>query len=382
MTTSTFFPDSAQTALHATTQVREHLAIDTLLYEQLDHKASDLHLNFGEVPWMTRYQEIQPVPGDREPFDGAGLERLLRPMVTEESWARLQQDRRLDFGYETERSRFRVHIAYAGGAPYAVFREIAHTLPAMKDLGLPQIVSDLKNAQGGLHLFVGETNSGKSTTQNAIIEARLNLHAKKIVMLEAPTEYLHRSAKGLVVQREVGRGADSHSFPDAIEDAMREAPDMIVISEMRDAATIMAAITAASSGHMVFASLHAESAADVPTRILDAMPPGRVNDVRSQLARSLKTVVRQRLLPTKRNEGVALAVEVMKTTPIIAGMIRENSLGKIQEQMRLRNSESISYEDSLATLVLDDKVNRSTAEAFADTPAALHSALSAGRRVR
>ncbi|MET4143734.1 ATPase, T2SS/T4P/T4SS family [Arthrobacter sp. UYCo732] len=338
---------------------RKANAVDFLLYRTLDMKGSDLHLVAETTPWATVHGKTVPLEGLTRQLDPATLRATLRQMVTEEDWARFWEKKRLDFSYETDRANFRGHFAIAGGEPMAVFRTIPSVVPDFDDLGLPEVIRSFIDAEAGLYLFIGVTGSGKSSSLAALIKLAKNKYAKKITTIEAPIEFRHTHGRSLVVQREVGRDVDSFAL--GVEDALRENPDIILVGEMRDPETMSAALSATSSGHLVFSTLHAGSTADAPSRILEAMPADRVADTRAQLARSLKGVVYQKLLPVKGGQGRVVATEVLMMNQAISNMIKNNNTEGIAGQLLAKDSGSIPFEVSLVNLVLDGIINESTA---------------------
>ncbi|MCC3299249.1 type IV pilus twitching motility protein PilT [Arthrobacter caoxuetaonis] len=363
------------TETHAPAAVRE---IDALLARTLEMKGSDLHLAAGKPPWVSRHGSVTPMEGITNVLSGAQLVSLFKPMVAESEWKRYLAKKRLDFSYAIPQSRFRAHFAVAGGQPMAVFRTIPNTVPDYDDLGLPPVLKKLIHLEAGIIPFVGVTGSGKSSSLAALIKLAKNEFNKKIITIENPIEFRHTDAKSLIIQREIGPDVDNFAL--GIEDAMREAPDIIVVGEMRDPETMMAAISAATSGHLVLTTIHAESTADVPTRILDSMPESRVADVRAQLSRSLKAAVYQKLLPKKGGEGRVLAAEVMMMNSAIANMIRQNDLEGIASQLMVKSSGSIPFEVSLVNLVADGIVNESAALRAELTPGSYMRQKAAGRR--
>lgn len=330
-----------------------------LLHRTLGMDASDLHLTVGTTPWVTRHGAMDRMEGLARELDSGTIVRTLKEMVSEDDWRKFAANKRLDFSYATPLSRFRCHFAVADGQPMAVFRAIPTDAPDFETLGLPPQIADFADLESGLVLFIGVTNSGKSSSLASLIKRAKNKHAKKITTVEAPVEYKHPHGRSLVVQREVGKDVDSFSL--GIEDAMREAPDIILVGEMRDADTMSAAISAATSGHLVFSTLHAESTADAATRILDSVPPERVAEVRAQLSRSLRAVVYQKLLPVKGGGGRVVATEVMMVDAAISNMIRSNKLEGIRSQLHAKETGSIAFEVSLVNLVLDGTINESVA---------------------
>ncbi|MCC3292568.1 type IV pilus twitching motility protein PilT [Arthrobacter sp. zg-Y1110] len=352
--------------------------IDALLSRTLDMHGSDLHLAAGKPPWVSRHGVIMPMEGITNVFSGPQLVSMFKQMVAATEWSRYMANKRLDFSYSIPQSRFRVHFAVSGGQPMAVFRTIPNEVPDYDDLGLPPGVKDLIHLESGIIPFVGVTGSGKSSSLAALIKLAKNAYSKKIITIENPVEFKHADGKSLIIQREIGPDVDSFAL--GIEDAMREAPDIIVVGEMRDPETMMAAITAATSGHLVLTTIHAESTADVPTRILDSMPESRVADVRAQLSRSLRAAVYQKLLPKKGGEGRVLAAEVMMMNSAIANMIRQNDLEGIASQLMVKSSGSIPFEVSLVNLVADGIVNESAAIRAELTPGSYMRQKAAGRR--
>lgn len=353
-------------------------AIDALLYRCLDMKGSDLHLVADTTAWVSVHGKTVPLEGLTRALDADTLRRVLRQMVSAEDWEKFWAEKRLDFSYSTARANFRGHFAVAGGEPMAVFRTIPSVVPDFDDLGLPEIVRSFIDDEAGLYLFIGVTGSGKSSSLASLIKLAKEKYAKKIVTVEAPVEFRHSHGQSLVVQREVGRDVDS--FATGIEDALRENPDIILVGEMRDPATMAAALSATSSGHLVFSTLHAGSTADAPSRILESMPADRVADTRAQLARSLKGVVYQKLLPRKGGEGRVLATEVLMMNQAISNMIKNNNTEGIAGQLLARDGGSIPFEVSLVNLVLDGIINESTAQAAEITAGSYLRQKAAGRR--
>lgn len=340
---------------------REEYEIDQYMMRAIDHEASDLHLQSGEYPWLSIHGDTVKMDGMSTPLSETQLIDMLRA-IAPKRWVEFTNKKRLDFAHKVNGIRFRCHYAMSQGAPFAVFRRINDTIPAFQALGLPGNVLSLTQLPAGIVLFVGVTGSGKSTSLASLEDDILKNQAIRMITVESPIEYVLTSQKSLVTQREVGRDVDSFGL--GIEDAMREAPDVIQIGEMRDPETMQAAIRAATSGHLVFSTMHCESAPDAPTRILDAMPGDKLNDVRAQLSRSLKAVVYQRLLPRKGGGGRVLAYEVMIVNAPIANMIRNNDLENIQNQLTMTGTGCISFEQSLAKLVKDNKITEETARRY------------------
>lgn len=334
--------------------------IDTLLDRVLALGASDLHLYADTMPWSSLFGQTLPMTS--KVLDWTTVAGLLRDMVSDKAWDQFARTHRLDFSYATPLSRFRAHFGVSYGVPYGVFRAIPNDVPDFEDLGVPDIIKSFSSFTSGIVLFVGVTGSGKSSLQASLLKKKNAEDAHKVITIEEPIEFKHRHNKCLITQREVGPGRDVESFAIGVQDAMREAPDMILIGEMRDPETVSAALSAASSGHLVFSTLHAESTADAPTRILDGTPEGRVPEVRAQLSRTLRAVVYQRLLPAKGGKGRVAATEVLIMNQAIGNMIRNNELEGIAGQLAATDTGSIPFEKSLANLVRDGKVTESVAQ--------------------
>lgn len=352
--------------------------IDQLLNYVVDTGASDLHVYADKAPWSSLFGQTLPMTD--KVMDWKTVAGLLRDMVSDAEWDKFVRTRRLDFGYQNPKSRFRAHFGVSHGVPYGVFRTINNKVPDLEDLKVPDIIGTFSQFTSGLVLFVGVTGSGKSSLQAGLVKKKNGEDSHKIITIEEPIEYRHTDNKCLITQREVGPGRDVESFALGVQDAMREAPDMILIGEMRDPETVSAALSAASSGHLVFSTLHAESTADAPTRILDGTPVGRVNEVRAQLSRTLRAVVYQRLLPAVGGEGRVAATEVLIMNQAISNMIRNNELEGIAGQLGAKDTGSIPFERSLANLVLDGKVMRSVAEKVEIRHGSLAERLGDGRR--
>lgn len=353
--------------------------IDQLLERVLALGASDLHVYADTMPWSSLFGKTLPMTSRH--LDWKTVAGLLRDIVTDAEWEHFSRVRHLDFRYSIPASGFRAHFGVSNGVPYGVFRVIPNEVPDITDLKVPDIIQTFTGFSSGLVLFVGVTGSGKSSLQASLVKKKNGEDTHKIITIEEPIEYRHTNNKCLIAQREVGIGRDVESFGAGVRDAMREAPDMILIGEMRDSVTVSAALSAASSGHLVFSTLHAESTADAPTRILDGTPADRVPEVRAQLSRTLRAVVYQRLLPLKGpNGGRVAATEVLIMNQAISNMIRNNELQGIASQLADTAAGSISFETSLANLVLDGQVMESVARRAEIRTGSLDEQLNAKRR--
>ncbi len=248
--------------------------------------------------------------------------------ITQAQREKFEEDLELDFSHAlVGESRFRVNIYQQRDAVGAVFRMIPYEIKSLEDLGIPSAVDNFASLARGLVLVTGPTGSGKSTTLASLVDLANRSRAAHIVTVEDPIEFLHRHKRSLVNQREVG--TDTHSFGNALRHVLRQDPDIILIGEMRDLETISVALTAAETGHLVFATLHTQDAAQTIDRIIDVFPAEQQGQVRTQLATAIQGVVCQALLRRADGPGRAVAVEVMVATPAIRNLIREGKTHQI-----------------------------------------------------
>jgi twitching motility protein PilT len=295
--------------------------IDELLRMMIDRGASDLHITVGSPPGLRMRGEIMPVENVR-PLMPRDTAAMLLAILSEEQRKRFEQDLELDFAYSLPGvSRFRANILQQRNSMGAVFRMIPLTIPTLEDLQLPKVCRYLAERPRGLVLVTGPTGSGKSTTLAAMVDhinATRKLH---IITLEDPIEFMHKNKLAYVNQREVGE--DTHSFAAALKRVLRQDPDVILVGEMRDLETISAAITAAETGHLVFATLHTTGGPATVDRIIDVFPPHQQQQVRMQLSNTLEGVLSQVLLRSSDGKGRVMAMEIMLGVPAISNLIRE-----------------------------------------------------------
>jgi twitching motility protein PilT len=283
--------------------------------------ASDLLISAGAPPILRIHGQLYRHPADSLSAEEA--KSLIYAFLTERQRERFERDKELDFSFEAaEKRRFRVNIYYQKGAVTAALRPIPDIIPALEGLGLPDSLRELARARQGLVLVTGPTGSGKTTTQAALIDLINSTRACHIVTVEDPIEYVHRHNNSIVDQREVG--GDTHSFSMALKYVLRQNPDVILIGEMRDLETIQAALTAAETGHLVFATLHTNDALQTVDRIVDVFPGIQQQQIRYQLSLTLLAIISQRLLTRKNGKGRVLACEILRSNQAIANLIREN----------------------------------------------------------
>lgn len=337
--------------------------IHDLLELSVKHGASDLHLSEGLPPLLRVEGELKYLP-DISEADRLNIAALVRSVMNEPQWQGFQQGLEADFSYTLESvARFRVNAYHQERGVAAVFRVIPSHIPSLEELGLPKILQAITQLPHGLVLVTGPTGSGKTTTLAALIDSINQQRAEHILTIEDPIEFIHHSKKSLINQREVSR--HTLSFENALRAALREDPDVILIGELRDLATIRLALTAAETGHLVFATLHTSSAAKTINRIIDVFPASEKNTVRSLLAESLQVVLSQTLL--KKNDGGRVAaLEIMHCTPAIRNLIREDKIPQINSCIQTGSTISMQTLDQhLKELIAQQTISRDTAFSIA-----------------
>jgi len=295
-------------------------------------RASDLHVGVNAAPMIRIDGGLRPIDG-LEAWDAEKVRTALHSIMTPEHRDIFATALELDFAYTlSETSRFRVNIYQQRGALGAAFRLIPTEIKQLAALGIPEKIGKFSQLPRGLVLVTGPTGSGKSTTLAALIDLVNQTRADHIVTVEDPIEFMHQNKMSLVNQREVGH--DTHSFNNALKHVLRQDPDVILIGELRDLETISVALTAAETGHLVFATLHTQDAAQTIDRIIDVFPPHQQGQVRAQLAATLQGVVCQTLVKKVGGSGRAVATEVLITTPAISNLIREGKTYQIHSSMQ------------------------------------------------
>jgi twitching motility protein PilT len=326
-------------------------SIDTLLEQMVAHNASDLHITVGSQPALRVRGHLERL--EAFPTMTADLSRqLLYRIISSEQQKRLEIDRQLDLSYSIPgMARFRVNIYSQRESLAGAFRLIPAELKSLEELGLPTHLYELCNKPRGLILVTGPTGSGKSTTLAALIDEINRTRADHIITIEDPIEFLHRHKRCIVNQRELG--PDATTFAEALRGALRQDPDVILLGEMRDLETISTALTAAETGHLVFATLHTQDAASTVDRVIDVFPAGQQGQIRTQLAGTLEGVVAQTLLPTADGQGRAAAVEVLRPDDAVRNIIRQAKIEQVYSIMQTGGKKGMNtMEQALAELVL------------------------------
>jgi twitching motility protein PilT len=291
-----------------------------VLRKAVETGASDVVLSADCPPCLRVHGELTRLRGDA--LTAEGTKKLVYGLLNEGQVAKFERDKELDFSFTLEgRHRFRGNVYFQRGSVAAVFRLIPAKIPALAELSLPAVIEEFALAAQGLVLVTGPTGHGKSTTQAAMIDLINHRRKAHVITIEDPIEFLHGNVQSVVEQREVGD--DTHSFARALKHVLREAPDVILVGEMRDPESIACALSAAETGHLVIATVHTNDAVQAVDRLLDSFPPHQQPQVRSQMSLSLLGVVAQRLLPRKDGSGRVPAVEVLRNTAAVAHLIRE-----------------------------------------------------------
>ena len=306
--------------------------VPELLGKLLDLDGSDLHLSAGVPPVVRIHGELERLE-DYPALAPRALQAMVYAILPQKMRERFEQELELDMSYSLPgRARFRVNVFMQRDAVGAVFRVIPFEIKTITELGLPAVVADLARFPRGFVVVTGPTGSGKSTTLASMVDVVNSERAGHIMTIEDPIEFLHKHKKCIVNQREIG--ADTHGFGSALKHVLRQDPDVILVGEMRDLETIGTAITAAETGHLVFATLHTQDAPQTIDRIIDVFPPHQQQQVRVQLATTMQGVVTQQLVPTADGHGRVAAIEIMVATPAIRNLIREGKVHQIYSAMQ------------------------------------------------
>jgi twitching motility protein PilT len=338
-----------------------------ILLEVVAKKASDLHLTAGAAPMLRVRGSLVPVEGAAR-LTPTDTREIVYTILNSTQRQRLETDWQLDFAYSIPgHARFRVNSYFQRGTIGAAFRLIpAETVP-IEQLGLPPVIRGFATKPRGIVLVTGPTGSGKSTTLASIVNEINETRDDHIMTIEDPIEFLHRHKRCIVNQREIG--SDAQSFAMALKSALRQDPDVILVGEMRDMETIGTALTAAETGHLVFATLHTQDAPQTVDRIIDVFPPSQQGQVRAQLAIGLQGIVTQTLVPTADGKGRAVAAEVLVPTPGIRNLIREGKTHQIYSMIQTGGSQGMQTMDaSLASLVRAGRITEEMAITRSSSP--------------
>src|SRR5881275_1502946 len=326
-------------------------SIDDLLEQMVALNASDLHLTVGAHPVVRVRGRLEPLQ-DVPPLTPDTTQQLLYRILSTEQQKLLEINRQIDLAHSIPGlARFRVNVFFQRGTLGAAFRLIPAEIKTREELGIPTALYSLTEKPRGLVLVTCPTSSGKSTTLAALIDEINRKRSEHILTIEDPVEFVHRHKRCIVNQREIG--PDASSFAEALRAALREDPDVILLGEMRDLETISTAITAAETGHLVFGTLHTQSAPSTIDRIIDVFPAEQQEQVRIQIASSLQGVVTQALLPTSDGKGRVPALEILLPDDAVRNLIRQGKVEQIYSVMQTNSGRGMqTMEQSLADLII------------------------------
>ena len=347
-----------------------------VLTSMVESRASDVHLTPGFPPAIRVRGRITPM--DEYPrLTEQQTREVVYSILNNEQRKRFENQKQLDFAYAVSGlARFRVNCYFQRGTISAAFRLIPHEIQSLESLGVPLVLEELTRKARGFVLVTGPTGSGKTTTLASMLNLINNEREEHILTIEDPIEYLHKHEKCIVNQREIGTDADDFAL--ALRAALRQDPDVILVGEMRDLETIATALTAAETGHLVFATLHTQSAAQTVDRIIDVFSSAQQHQVRMQLSIALQGIVTQQLLPTADGSGRVVASEVLIPTPAVRNLIREGKTHQIYSTIQTSGSVGMQTMDAdLARLARTGKITRVLAEQQASIPEELKRLLGA-----
>jgi twitching motility protein PilT len=339
--------------------------VTTLLTFAVESGASDVHLSSGEPPMIRIHGDMKRL--DHPPLSQEEVHALVYDIMDDHQRKVFEEHLELDFSFDMgDVGRFRVNVFMQQRGEGAVFRTIPTKILSTEDLGLPLIMKKLCDREKGLILVTGPTGSGKSTTLAAMVDHINNVFPGHIITIEDPIEFTHKSKKSLVNQRELG--PHTRSFANALRAVLREDPDVILVGEMRDLETIQLAITAAETGHLVFATLHSPGAPQTVDRVIDVFPAAQQAQIRTQFADSIEAIVTQTLCK-KKSGGRVAALEILVATPAVRNLIREGKVHQIPSAMQVGQKDGMQTMDmALVELVNRGLVTREEAQMKSMTP--------------
>ena len=341
----------------------ESIRIEVLLQEVINRRASDLHLQVGLPPVLRVDGSLSPID-NTQVLDSEAVEKLIFSILDQDQQQILLKDKEFDFSFAFgDLGRFRVNAFHERGNLAAALRLIPNEISSIAQLGLPKVVESFSNFPRGLVLVTGPTGSGKSTTLAALVDKINDEKAQHIITIEDPIEFTHSSKRSVVVQREVHY--DTYSFNAALRSALREDPDVVLIGELRDLETISAAITIAETGHLVFATLHTNSASQSIDRMVNVFPPHQQPQIKMQLASILQAICSQRLVPAIGGGRLA-AAEILVANPAVRNIIRESKTHQLEAVIQTGGAEGMqSMDHTLAQMVQGGLVTYEEARNYA-----------------
>jgi twitching motility protein PilT len=351
--------------------------LNELLKAMVEQKGSDLHITTNSPPQIRIDGKLQAL--SYAPLTPSETKQIAYSILTDNQKHRLEENLEIDFSFGIKGlARFRANVFHQRGAIAAAFRQIPYEILSFRDLGLPTVVEKICDKPRGLVLVTGPTGSGKSTTLAAMVDKINRERAEHIITIEDPVEFLHSHKKCVVNQRELN--ADTHSFGAALRSALRQDPDVVLIGEMRDLETVESALRIAETGHLTFATLHTNSAAQTINRIVDVFPAHQHGQVRVQLSFVLEGILCQSLLPKATGKGRAMAMEILIPNPGIRNLIREDKIHQIYGMMQTGQAKHgmQTMNQSLAGLYFRRLISLQTALARSSAPDELQDLISRG----
>ncbi|HVF61561.1 MAG TPA: type IV pilus twitching motility protein PilT [Thermoanaerobaculia bacterium] len=351
--------------------------LNQLLKQMVEQGGSDLHITTNSPPQIRVDGVLKPL--NVPPMNPTETKQLSYSILTDNQKHRLEEDLEIDFSFGIKGlARFRANVFHQRGAIAAAFRQIPYEIRGFRELGLPGVVERLCEKPRGLVLVTGPTGSGKSTTLAAMMDKVNRERHEHIITIEDPVEYLHSHKKCIVNQRELH--ADTHSFSNALRSALREDPDVVLIGEMRDHETVESALRIAETGHLTFATLHTNSAAQTINRIIDIFPAHQQGQIRVQLSFVIEGIVCQSLLPRAGGKGRVLAMEILVPNPAIRNLIREDKVHQIYGMMQAGQAKHgmQTFNQSLAALYFKRMITQQTALARSSHPDELQEIIARG----
>jgi twitching motility protein PilT len=353
------------------------VSLHQLLKTMLEMNGSDLHVTNNSPPQVRVDGKLRPL--DMPPLSAVETKQLAYSVLTDNQKHRFEESLELDFSFGIKNlARFRANVFMQRGAVAAAYRTIPYEIRGFKDLGLPPVVAQVCEKPRGLVLVTGPTGSGKSTTLAAMLDKINSERHEHMITIEDPIEYLHQHKKCVVNQRELH--ADTHSFPNALRAVLREDPDVVLIGEMRDLETVESALRIAETGHLTFATLHTNSAAQTINRIVDVFPAHQQPQIRAQLSFVIEGIMCQALLPRASGTGRCLAMEILIPTPAIRNLIREDKVHQIYSSMQTGQEKHgmQTFNQCLATLYFQKQISLQTALAMSSNVEELQDMINRG----